>query len=124
MNDQGLNISYSQVVSDYALNFNAYESSIRQEKPVVLFCSNYSLVSLTALDAESGTEVFTMQHYTGNHVLVAYGIRKINYYNASGKLINQLNLLAVATGFSYGAFGYILLDDYGTLIDGYNVKIY
>lgn len=124
VNDQGLNISYSQVVSDYALNFNAYESSIRQEKPVVLFCSNYSLVSLTALDAESGTEVFTMQHYTGNHVLVAYGIRKINYYNASGKLINQLNLLAVATGFSYGAFGYILLDDYGTLIDGYNVKIY
>lgn len=122
--DQGLDISYTQVVSDYSLDLNAYEDSIRHGKPVVMFCSNYSLISLTALNAESGTEEFTIQHYVGNHVTVGYGIRTISYYNASGKLINTLNLLAVATGFSYGAFGYILLDGYGTLIDGYEIDIY
>ena len=124
VNGQGLDIAYSQVVSDYSLGFNAYKGAIRQEKPVVLFCSKYSLVSLMAFDAESDTEEFTMQHYTGNHVVIAYGIRTIKYYNAAGKLINTLDLLAVATGFSYSPFGYILLDDYGTLIDGYKVDIY
>ena len=124
VNGQGLNISYSQVVSDYSLNFNAYENAINQEKPVVLFCSKYSLISLQAFDSESDTEEFTMQHYTGNHVVIAYGIRTIKYYNTSGNLIRTLHLLSVATGFSYSPFGYILLDDYGTLIDGYKVDIY
>lgn len=121
---QGLNISYSQTVSSYTLNLNLYKAAISEEKLVVLFCSNYSMVSLQAFDAESGTEEFTIQHYVGNHVVVGYGVRTIKYYNASGKLINTLNLLAVATGFRHSPVGYILLDNYGTIIDGYEVNIY
>ncbi|HIS35154.1 TPA: hypothetical protein IAC10_00785 [Candidatus Scatousia excrementigallinarum] len=124
VNGQGRNISYSQVVSNQSLNFNTYESAIAQEKPVVLFCSKYSLVSLQAFDAEYGTEQFVMQHYTGNHVVIGYGIRTITYYDAAGRVLRQLDLLAVATGYSFNPFGYIVLDDYGTLIDGYKVNIY
>ena len=121
---QGMDTSYSQVVFDYSLDFNTYKDAISHEKPVVLFCSKYSLVSLQAFDAEAETEEFVLQHYAGNHVLVGYGVRTIKYYNNAGKLLRQLDLLAVATGMSYGYQGYILLDDYGTLIDGYTVDIY
>lgn len=124
VNEQGMDISYSQVVQNQELNFSAYEAAIKEEKPVVLFCSKYSLVSIDAFNAESSTDKFTLQHYVGNHVLVGYGLRTIKYYDASGRLTHQLNLLAVGTGMSYGYFGYILLDDYGTLIDGYKVNIY
>lgn len=124
VNDQGLEISYSQVISNYSLNFNIYEDSIRQENPVVLFCSKYSLVSQMAFTAESGKEEFTLQHYIGNHVLIGYGFRTIKYYDSFGNLVRQLNLLAVGTGMSYGYLGYVLLDDYGTLIDGYKINIF
>ena len=106
------------------MNFSKYEDSIKQENPVVLFCSKYSLVSQMAFTAESGTEEFTLQHYIGNHVLIGYGIRTIKYYNSSGDLVHQLKLLAVGTGMSYGSLGYVLLDDYGTLIDGYKINIF
>ena len=69
-------------------------------------------------------EEFTLQHYIGNHVLIGYGIRTIKYYNSSGDLVHQLKLLAVGTGMSYGSLGYVLLDDYGTLIDGYKINIF
>ena len=124
VNDQGLGISYSQVISNYSLNYSKYEDSIKQENPVVLFCSKYSLVSQMAFTAESGTEEFTLQHYIGNHVLIGYGIRAIKYYNSSGDLVRQLTLLTVGTGMSYGALGYVLLDDYGKLIDGYKINIF
>lgn len=124
VNEQGMNISYSQVVKNQELNFGAYETAIKEEKPVVLFCSKYSLISIDAFNIQSGTAEFTLQHYVGNHVLVGYGLRTIKYYDASGRLIRQLNLLAVGTGISYAYTGYMLIDDYGTLIDGYKVNIY
>ena len=57
-------------------------------------------------------------------MVIGYGLKIIRYYNATGNLVQQLTLLEVATGYERGAIGYILLDDYGTLVDGYTVKIY
>lgn len=124
VNEREKNIAYSQVVSNQELNLNTYANAITNKEPTVLFISKYSLISMQSFDVETGTQNLNIQHYTGNHTVVAYGLRTIKYYNASGTLVRQMNLLAVATGMSYGYFGYILLDDYGTLIDGYSINIY
>lgn len=122
--DKGRNISYAKVISSQNLLENNYKAAIRNEQPVVLFVSKYTLISPLSLDAESGAEEFYKQHYIGNHTVVGYGIRIIRYYDDSDNLICQMDLLAVSTGYEHSPTGYILIDDYGTLVDGYAINIY
>lgn len=122
--EQGRNIAYTQVIKNETLQERQYKLAIENERPIVLFVSKYTLISTTALDAESGAEEFYKQRYVGNHTVVCYGMRTIKYFDATGKLTEQMDLLKVATGYDHSPTGYILIDDYGTLVDGYEVNIY
>ena len=124
VNEQGRSISYTQAVSDETIQVDILQNSIQNERPIVLFVSKYTLISTLALDAESGAEEFYKQRYVGNHTVVCYGMRTIRYFDATGRQTNQLDLLLVATGYGYSSTGYILIDEYGTLIDGYEVYIF
>ncbi len=121
---QGQDVSYSQRVSNQNVNLTAIQQSVQNRKPVVLFVSHYTLVDRKDLDATTGTEDVFLQHYGGNHTLVAYGTRTVKYYNAAGNLVQELNLIAVATGYVYYPLAYIILDDYTNVIDGFEVNIY
>lgn len=121
---QGQDVSYSQKVSNQNVNLEAIRQSLRDGKPVALFVSHYSLVDLVDLDEDTGVEDVFVQHYGGNHTLVAYGVRVVKYYNTAGNLVRQLNLIAVATGFPDYPLAYIILDDYTNVIDGFEVNIY
>lgn len=124
VNEQGKNISYVDVISNESLQVEEYIQAIQNEHPIALFVSKYTLISTVALDAESDVEEFYKQRYVGNHTVVCYGLRTIRYYDESGRLTEQLDLLMVATGYSHSPTGYILIDDYGTLVDGYEINIY
>lgn len=112
------------MIKNETLEVESYKRAIQNNRPVVLFVSKYTLISTLALDAETGAEEFYKQLYTGNHTVVCYGMRTIRYYDASGKLTNQMDLLLVATGYNHSPTGYILIDDYGTLVDGYEVNVF
>lgn len=120
----GRNVTYQKAVEDFVLQDSIYADAIRTERPVVLFVSKYTLIPIASFDAETGFDEFEKQHYFGNHMVVGYGLKTIRYYDSGGKMIQQLNLLEVATGYDHGSTGYILLDDYGKLIDGYVVNIF
>lgn len=124
VNEQGRNITYTQVVSNGQLQSSRYQQSINNGKPVVFFVSGYTVIATIALNAESGPEEYYEQYYVGNHTVVGYGYRTIRYYNAAGNLVKQLELLAVATGNPASPLVYISLDDYTNLIDGYEINIY
>lgn len=124
INEQGRKVSYSQVIKNETLEVESYKRAIQNNRPVVLFVSKYTLISTLALDAETGAEEFYKQLYTGNHTVVCYGMRTIRYYDASGKLTDQMDLLLVATGYNHSPTGYIMIDDYGTLVDGYEVNVF
>ena len=111
---KGRSVTFSQRV---------FKQSIQNEKPVVLFVSHYSLVDLTDLSEQTGTEDIFVQHYGGNHTLIGYGMRTVKYYNAASNLVRQLDLLAVATGFPDYPLAYIILDDYTNIIDGFEINI-
>ena len=124
VNEHGKNISYTQVIINETLQEKTYKQAIEEEKPIVLFVSKYTLIAQSALDAETGVEEFYKQRYVGNHTVVCYGIRTIKYYDAAGNLVEQMKLLNVATGYGHSPTGYILIDDYGTLVDGYVTNIF
>lgn len=117
-------LTYTQVVSNGEIIPNTYQSLIESGKPAVLFVSKYSLIDTGDLEAETGTEDIYVQHYGGNHTVVAYGMRTVKYYNAAGALVWQLDLLKVATGYAFYPLAYIIVDDYTNLIDGYAIDIY
>lgn len=124
VNEQGRNISYRQVIRDERLLDDPFRQAIQNEQPIALFVSKYTLISTNALNADTDRKEFYKQLYVGDHIVVCYGLRTIRYYDASGKMTNELNLLLVATGYEHSPTGYILIDDYGTLVDGYSVEIY
>lgn len=124
VNEQGRNVSYTQMVSNQQLLSSRYKQSIDNGRPVVFFVSGYTLIPTTILDAESGPEEYYEQYYVGNHTVVGYGYRTIRYYNAVGNLVKQLDLLTVATGNPASPLAYVSVDDYTNLIDGYEIYIY
>lgn len=124
VNEQGRNISYTQAISNEDIIESVCRQAIEEAHPIAMFVSKYTLISTAAFDAEEGSEDFYQQRYVGNHTVVCYGLRTIRYYDAGGNLTEQLDLLKVGTGYGHSPIGYILIDDYGTLVDGYEVDIY
>ncbi len=120
---KGRSVTFSQRVYNQSILPNLFKQSIQNEKPVVLFVSHYTLIDLSDFEAETGTEDVYLQHYGGNHTLIAYGVNTIKYYNAAGNLIHQFDLIAVATGLSYYPLAYISLDNYTNIIDGFEINI-
>ncbi len=124
VNEKGLSITYSSVVKNEELDVQKYEQSILEEKPVVLFVSKYTLIDFSGIETTSGKDIYTKQLYGGDHVLVAYGVRKIQYFDDEGNKLNDRIFLRVATGYKQGSLGYILLDSRTRLVEGYEIEIF
>ena len=124
VNKRGRNISYSSLGGGSSFSISGLKNSIAAKNPVVLFTSQYVLTSTNGYEVASGTDEFITYHYSGNHVMVACGIKEIKYYNSSNGLIEEVTLLKVSTGFSQVDISYIFLDDPGIIIDSYSVNIY
>lgn len=124
VNEKGRNINYTAFVSNENLNIEQYKESIKNNIPVVLFVSKYTMIPLTEIYQNDYSDKYNKKIYGGDHVLVAYGIREIQYYNGTGGLIKSTILLMVATGYSQDALVYVQIDDRMRIIDGYSVNIY
>lgn len=122
--EKSMHIQYNSLVLNQELNFDLYKSAIDDKKPIVLFASKYTLVSLRGITENDKNDEYAKLYYGGDHVLIGYGIREINYYDEQGMLNRQVKCLLAATGYEQDSLAYILLDDRIKIIDGYSVSIY
>lgn len=122
--EKGRNITYNSLVSWEELDIDGYKDAINNEKPVALFVSKYTMLSLGGITTEGNIDEYSLLHYGGEHVLIGYGIREIEYYNQDGSLKEKVTLLAVATGYAEDPLAYVIIDDRMRIIDGYEVTIY
>ena len=123
VNDQGRSITYSSVGQNNKINRQAYIDSIEAERPVVLFMSGYSLLPVADFSDTSTRDKLEIKHYTGNHMLVACGLKEVKYYNSNGSLNQTLTLFIVSTGYSLDSICYLDVRG-GSLIDSYSINIY
>lgn len=73
--------------------------------------SGYNFVAL----ADSGSQVtITKNVYEGNHIVVAYGYQKVNYYNANNNLVKSNTYIYVSSGINT-VKGYYLLNNGGNM---------
>lgn len=124
VNEKGKNIEYTALVSNENLNIEQYKESIKNNIPVVLFVSKYTMIPLTGISQSGNSDTYNKKLYGGDHVLVAYGIREIQYYGNAGNLTKSTTLLMVATGYSQDPLVYVQIDDRMRIIDGYSVNIF
>ena len=122
--EKGRKISYTSVVNNEKIDFDIFKQAITEKKPIALFVSKYTMLSLGSLEKDNYSDEYNKSFYGGDHVLIAYGIREIIYYNDNGSIKDQVTLLQVATGYSQDALAYILLDERVKVIEGYKIDIY
>lgn len=91
----GRTLSLSSIKSGSTFNYTSCKSAINSNKVIVLFITPGDVYTLAY-----GSGFDNVSNYTisGNHIMVAYGYMKINYYNSSG-LFRTDTYLKVATGF-------------------------
>ena len=108
---QGRSITYTSTMANNALNLDKFDSQLKEGNPVMLFLSGYNFVSL----ADSGSKAsISKDVYSGNHIVVAYGYQKVDYYNAGNTLIKSYTYIYVSTGIN-GVSGFYLLNGGGKM---------
>lgn len=107
----GYTISYESVLTNGSFDLNKAVAQLKNGKPISLSMVNFCFASVT----DSGNSVTLNKNvYDNNHIAVAYGYEKVNYYNANGALIRSEIYLSVSSGLS-AETGVYLVNGYGTL---------
>lgn len=124
INEKGKDVTYSITGQNSQLNKTAFIQSIQNNRPVALFVSKYTLIPIMNFSVSSTEDNLNKTKFEGNHVLVSYGLKEVNYYNANGTLKRQLTLLMVATGFCQEPLYYIELNSNSGMIESYSINVY
>lgn len=119
VNSKNRSTSYSSVMTGSSFDLNKAITQFEAGNPITLFLSGYNFTKLN----DNGSVVSLNKIiYEGNHIAVAYGYQKVEYYNSNGGLIKSKTYLYVATGFSDNGMVYIVNNN-GTLNDAEAVHI-
>lgn len=124
VNEQGRNLTYSGIGQNGQLNKSVFIQTIESKNPVALFVSKYNLIPIKDFSISATQDKLEKQYYSGNHVLMSYGIKEIRYYNADGTLVKNLTLLMVATGYCQDPLYYIEMASNSGIIDSYSINVY
>lgn len=116
---KGRTATHTSVMTGGNLDLVAMSGYIAAGQPVVMFLSGYNIASFTE---QEGRDTWTKLLYSGNHMMVAYEIIVINYYNASDQLIATRTMMGVATGFN-DAEKYYIVDSNSVIIDAEAIAI-
>lgn len=117
-NSKGYNASFSSVMTGSSLDLSKLQQALSSGKPVSLYLSGYNI---TQMQDVNNSVTLTKSLFTGNHIMIVYGLKTIDYYNSSNALIKSHTYLYVATGSTFK--GYFLLNTYGTINDAESVNI-
>lgn len=116
--NHGRTMSLSSIKSGSTFNYTSCKSAIDSNKVIVLFVKPGDLYTMTY---GNGFDAIASFNISGNHIMVAYGYLKINYYNSAG-LFRTDTYLKVATGLPSIQTALYKLNT-GNLQAGYTVNI-
>lgn len=114
----GSTMRLSSIKSGSSFNYTSCKNSINSNKVIVLFITPGDVYALSYGNGFDGVSSYTI---TGNHIMVAYGCLKINYYNSSGLFRSDI-YLKVATGWNSPSTVLYKINT-GNLQAGYTVNV-
>ena len=106
----GYHLSYSSIYNDpTSVNLTALGYAGQTNRVSVLFLSSYNYVE--SIEETDGGLQITKYNSNNAHVMMAYGLIKIRYYNGNS-VFRTDTYLQVVGGYYNGSKGYLKVEDY------------
>ncbi|MCL2847835.1 MAG: hypothetical protein FWE13_03690, partial [Firmicutes bacterium] len=105
------------------LNEAAMTAAFRRGELVSLFMAGYSIVPFAGIQTHTDHDLIFHNISSGNHIMIAYGYRRIRYYNEANQLIRNDIYLYVKTGFQLPAHALVPLYRIGAVSDAFITHI-
>ena len=120
VNNQGYSISFNSLKNGNTVDDSLAAAAINDGQPSMLFCSKTDLKIVMTYTNE---DEITCISYSGAHIVVAYGLYIIKYYDDEDNNFRTDKYLNVSSGLAEWSNGMILLNSTDWLVDAYSVKI-
>ena len=118
--NKNLNCTFKSIKSNGSINYDMVKSSLKSGQPIALFLSTYNICRLGFGDQK---DYHSYELYPGNHVMVGFGYRDINYTLTNGSKSNY-KFIYVATGFVTQSDAYFNISYRTNINSAYAVNIY
>lgn len=116
---KGLAISYQSVLTNGSFDLSKAVAQLKNGNPISL-----SMIGFCFADVKDSGNSVTLNKrlYDGNHIAIAYGYEKVNYFNANGAITRSEIYLHIATG-NENITGVYIVNKYGQLSHAKAVNI-
>ncbi len=105
VNNQGYSITYTNACSGSVVNESICVNGLNKLQPTLLFCRKMDLYLLGNNEAAK-QDTLVSSAYMGGHVVVAYALYTIKYYNGTNNFRTD-KYLRVATGMTEMTYGFL-----------------
>ena len=118
INSKGRSISFSSIMTNSNFDITKLNQAINNGDPVTLYLSGYNI---SQVRDDTGSVTISKSIYTGNHMVVVYGYKTIEYYDSNNVITTSKTYLYIATGMKFT--GYYILNNNGAINDAEAVHI-
>ncbi len=118
--NKNLNCNFKSIKSNGSINYDMVKSSLKSGQPIALLLSTYNICELNCGEQK---DEFYYELYPGNHVMVGFGYREINYILTNGSKSNY-KFIYVATGFITQPDAFFNISYRTNINSAYAVNIY
>lgn len=120
--DAGYTYSTTNLMSNGTFNFNAYKSSVENNKPCALFLTNYAMLNGIDDDAQ-GVDEIKSGYCPVSHVIACCGYKIDTYYDANNNVIATRNYIKVASGLVAYNIGYLNINGATTISKAISIYV-
>lgn len=104
--NHGQNLTYNDIKSGSTVSQQKAINAVNNNHPSIVFCSKMDLHEVAY---GNGFDSIVTSHYVGGHVVVAFGVYTVKYYNGTNNFRTDV-YLEVATGISEYVRGFMKLN--------------
>ena len=116
---KNLSATFSSVMTNGSFDLEKAKVQLQNGNPISLYLLGFGFTKVTD---NGSTVTWAKTLCDGNHIAIAYGYEKVNYFDANGQVIRTETYLKTATGFDTTT-GVYVVNNYGTLYDAEAVHI-
>ena len=118
---KGKSASFTSVMTNGKFDLNKAIAQFNQGYPISLYLQGYNVCTIENL-TNNQTRLIKVIH-NANHIMIAYGYRKVDYYNENNSIVKSNIYLLISTGLM-GSSGVYIVNNNGILDDAESVSVY
>jgi len=119
----GRTATITNIMTSSGLNASQYKAAFQNNKVISVFVDTFAIVDPYSYVFYQGYDTVTTNIYYAAHVMTAYGYYNVSYYNAQNQMFRSDTYLYVQTGLNSPALGFVKLNQYTGVDDGYIISI-